>query len=569
MANQQSGVEGLACGIDTPAAITDPDDALPPVKTSKTTFTFSPTTSATVTTTISVSDNQRKKPKKNYVRPKDRLHGLKHKMQRQMTAPFTKHINVLIEDFLKEAELDPDRAETSVVKWALPQINAFSELLDTCFDTNGCQNLIHRQIGGLQKMYLAVKTELNTMKTHCLKYQELLSKNNIPHEVFLGANSTQQDRVEETQNPAPTLPKLINERDSVEGTEGISLDVVDYDSEILPGLHEKITVPTGWERVKDLDVGSTVPESNVVTPVAVLPILLHLNWVPKPSHFDWPLKAPESLYSFPFPPGEHFNPPTSRYDDRHFNLAIFGDSCLNRFKPFLKKHPIDHLDRSNHIIEAVSGASAGQIVGRHTDWKTLDRFFEEGQHNKTGNPVSRQWDIHSFTDHIWWVGRNDLSDSPRNGRRSETGHWLAHKFYEQAKKLNRYNKNIRIYIVSPTPSPDDVSMNKVERFMDSMAELFEGDKNERFPISNIVSVIEYGYGPESHKIKWETDRIHPRTNDIYTNTFLWELINAVTSFGSANKLGRRPFTNFDVPWEGWSHYWQIDDAGRNGKKVYR
>jgi len=68
MANQQSGVEGLACG-NTPAAVTDPDDALPPVKTSKTTFDLSPTTSATVTTTISVSDNQRKKTEEEICSP--------------------------------------------------------------------------------------------------------------------------------------------------------------------------------------------------------------------------------------------------------------------------------------------------------------------------------------------------------------------------------------------------------------------------------------------------------------------------------------------------------------------
>ena len=579
MADGQQGFDGLATGINSSSLSINPSDISPsPPKTTriqttdpKTGETVTRTTTTTTVTVVETSESaNRKTPRKaRNVCARKKLKGLKHKMSRQIADLINRELETLVDAFLKEAETDPDRVEASVMRAALPKIEGFANLIQQYFAVDSSEDVDfnHINLGSLQKMYLAAKAELNIVKADRDRLQNILANKSNQDENFSGA-ATQQDRVEEIQ--LPVSPQQIRERDTPDGTEGISIEVPDY-SLTLPGLHDKIQVPTSsWEQVKVVESNvRSSSVSNVVTPEAVLPELLHLNWVSKPSRFDWTLSAQGGLYSAHTTPGEHIELPTSRRDDRTFKLAVFGDSCLNRQIPFLKKHPHDHLTSRNHIFEAVNGASVGQTAGyRNTKWKSLESFIKKGPHDNKGFPVRGFWDIDSFTDHIWWVGRNDLSDKPRNGRVTKKGQWLAHKFYELVQDLARWNPNVRVYIVSPTPSPDDVDKYELENFLHTIDDLLEGEKDKRKPITSNMSVIEYGYGQESDKIKWEPDQIHPRKNDIYTNTFFWELVNAVSSFGAEEKLGRRPFTNDDNPWEGWSKFWHIDDKGRNSKKVY-
>ena len=120
--------------------------------------------------------------------------------------------------------------------------------------------------------------------------------------------------------------------------------------------------------------------------------------------------------------------------------------------------------------------------------------------------------------------------------------------------------NVRIYVITPTPSPKDVSIPEIREFVKRWNYLISKDRAMK---SNMV-LVKYGFNEDDEVqrslIKWNNDRVHPAHDCSYTNVFMWEWLNAISSFAEQKTLGRRPFGESEKPLEGWTKALKLEKS---------
>jgi hypothetical protein len=578
---QQEGTETAAMGNPS-ISVEVPSDDQPPIKTTRTNDSNDPVPVSTTTEAkTGPGGSKRKFPQKNTARKS--IKGLKHLLAIEVSKLVKTEIDQIFQLHNLEGTTNPSKGESGVWNFVLPKIREF---VTKQFVTTGeARNL---EMLGLHKRDLALQVRNNELRNEIAELRAILQSNGItpperpiqllqtlkfnikqvvPVQVQAPVPVPVQTPEQKQAQPVNTQP--ISERVTFDGTEGISIEVPDCDAQPDPNVNT--IVRTGWNRLNKLGQRH-VDGSNVVTPESVLPEILLLSWVRTRQRFDWVIPNKNSFYSGFDAPGQNIVRSDSRNGyEPEFKLLFYGDSCMSRIKNFFDSNKFDNLDRQTFHFEAASSASAGQRVPKNRP--NFGSFIEGGpQDPKTGRFLHRRFDIGSFSDVILWVGRNDISSTPRNGRVQKSGKWLADELFYQVSKLRKHNRHIRAYICTPTPSPNDVSKDDIDDFL---ARAY--DNLERQPaLARNISVIQFGLNDDSNKIRWADDKVHPLKNDIYTNTFFWELVNAVSSYGRSERLGTRPYdrqsdddSSERSAWDSWSGFWEIDDVGRKNRKIYR
>ena len=278
-------------------------------------------------------------------------------------------------------------------------------------------------------------------------------------------------------------------------------------------------------------------KQKLVTPIATTTV------VQKPlSNKRYPL--PNDLFQA-FPSGQitQLSEKTGLHDHsrRPFKCLFYTDSYGRGLEGWLNTFPHKHLNWNpgskfnNTDFIWQSGATLNRPPSTQIGYKHSLNCYLFGRGELDPFHATR---MREYTTMVFFVGGNDMSNKPRNGRETWRGKKLADEYVRICQKIQSMRSDITIFIVTP-PLRWDIDSKEHAIFATSLDNSIQSEGMSDFVYHLQFNLFEYG-----NSVLFEHKHgVHASSMCTYTGVFFWEWLNIISSWGTNNPLGWRPHEN--------------------------